>query len=407
METREGWKRAKMETRETETMSQNSHKGNILVVDDQPADMKLMEDLLRREGYDVRSVAGGRLALLAASQQPPDLILLDIHMPEMNGFEVCERLKSDASLGSIPVIFLSALSEKHDKVRGFRAGGVDYITKPFEFEEVYARVATHLRLHFLQSELQQHTNHLEDLVTSRTSELAETQARLRVLDRAKSDFLTLISHEFNTPLNGLLGISELFLAKLDSGKENDELRELFDQSRQRILTILEDALLLTQIDVEGEKLASTPVAFGPILSLAIARAMEFANSHRVRIEAAVPDLGIIRGEQDLLVKALQALLETAVKFSMGGEPVQVTSEYCNDELICVAIRSHGRTIPADAISRLFDLFSIAEAITPGGDLGLDLPVAHRILVLFGGSITVANRKPPGIEILVKLRRVRS
>src|ERR1700692_2389143 len=101
-----------METRETETMSQNSHKGNILVVDDQPADMKLMEDLLRREGYDVRAVAGGQLALLAASQQPPDLILLDIHMPEMNGFEVCERLKSDASLGSIPVIFLSALSEK-------------------------------------------------------------------------------------------------------------------------------------------------------------------------------------------------------------------------------------------------------------------------------------------------------
>ena len=118
--------------------------GNIMVVDDNPANLKLLEDMLRQHGYEVRSFPRGRLALAAADQEPPDLILLDINMPEMNGYEVCEQLKSSARLAGIPVIFLSALNAIEDKVKGFRSGGVDYISKPFQFEEVQARVETHL-----------------------------------------------------------------------------------------------------------------------------------------------------------------------------------------------------------------------------------------------------------------------
>ena len=120
--------------------------GNIMVVDDNPANLKLLEDMLRHHGYEVRSFPRGRLALSAADQEPPDLILLDINMPEINGYEVCEQLKSSARLCGIPVIFLSALNETEDKVKGFRSGGVDYISKPFQFEEVQARVETHLKL---------------------------------------------------------------------------------------------------------------------------------------------------------------------------------------------------------------------------------------------------------------------
>ncbi len=120
--------------------------GNIMIVDDNPANLKLLEDMLRQHGYEVRSFPRGRLALAAADQEPPDLILLDINMPEMNGYEVCEQLKSSARLSAIPVIFLSALNAIEDKVKGFRSGGVDYISKPFQFEEVQARVETHLKL---------------------------------------------------------------------------------------------------------------------------------------------------------------------------------------------------------------------------------------------------------------------
>jgi len=121
-------------------------KGNIMVVDDNPANLKLLEDLLREHGYEVRSFPRGRLALRAADQEPPDLVLLDINMPEMNGYEVCEQMKSNANLAGLPVIFLSALNATEDKVSGFRAGGVDYISKPFQFEEVQARVKTHVKL---------------------------------------------------------------------------------------------------------------------------------------------------------------------------------------------------------------------------------------------------------------------
>src|ERR1700687_1880562 len=114
----------------------------IMAVDDQPENLKLCEDMLGQRGYLVRSFPRGRLALASAAQHPPDLILLDINMPEMNGYEVCEQLKSTASLSGIPVIFLSALNSIEDKVKGFQSGGVDYISKPFQFEEVQARVET-------------------------------------------------------------------------------------------------------------------------------------------------------------------------------------------------------------------------------------------------------------------------
>jgi response regulator RpfG family c-di-GMP phosphodiesterase len=119
---------------------------NIMVVDDNPANLKLLEDMFRRLRYEVRSFPLGRLALAAADQEPPDLILLDINMPGMNGYEVCERLKSSARLSDIPVIFISALNATEDKVKGFRSGGADYVSKPFQFEEVQARVETHLKL---------------------------------------------------------------------------------------------------------------------------------------------------------------------------------------------------------------------------------------------------------------------
>src|SRR6202040_747655 len=129
-------------------------------VDDQPENLKLWENMLKQRGSLVRSFPRGRLALAAASQSPPNLILLDINMPEMNGYEVCERLKADEKVAGIPVFFLSALNGIEDKVRAFRSGGVDYTSKPFQIDEVQARVETHMRLHRLHRQLQAQKDHL-------------------------------------------------------------------------------------------------------------------------------------------------------------------------------------------------------------------------------------------------------
>ena len=125
---------------------QQLNRGNIMAVDDNPANLKLLERMLRQQGYQVRSFPRGRLALASAAENPPELILLDINMPEMTGYEVCERLKANEKLERIPVIFLSALGEAADKMKAFQSGGVDYITKPFQFDEVQARVETHIKL---------------------------------------------------------------------------------------------------------------------------------------------------------------------------------------------------------------------------------------------------------------------
>jgi serine phosphatase RsbU (regulator of sigma subunit) len=127
---------------------------SILIVDDTPANLRLLSQMLAEQGYHVRPVPDGPLALVAVQAEPPDLILLDIRMPEMDGYEVCEQLKADAWTRDIPIIFISALDATQDKLRAFHAGGVDYITKPFQAAEVLARVETHLALRELQKQLQ-------------------------------------------------------------------------------------------------------------------------------------------------------------------------------------------------------------------------------------------------------------
>jgi putative two-component system response regulator len=150
---------------------ENVRNGHILAVDDTPASLRLLTDLLTAEGYTVRSAINGELALHAATVQPPDLILLDVSMPVMDGFEVCKRLKENAELEDVPVIFVSAMSEMQDKLKGFELGAVDYVTKPFQREELLARVNTHLELNRLR-------HHLEDMVEERTQSLRESEQRV-------------------------------------------------------------------------------------------------------------------------------------------------------------------------------------------------------------------------------------
>ena len=151
---------------------------NILVVDDTTANLQVLTGMLKDRGYKVRPVPSGRLALMAAQSDPPDLILLDINMPEMSGYEVCELLKADIKLKGIPVIFISALAEPLDKVKAFATGGVDYLTKPFQMEELHARVETHLKIRRLQLELER-TNLQLEKVNDRMSRDLKAAAKIQ------------------------------------------------------------------------------------------------------------------------------------------------------------------------------------------------------------------------------------
>ncbi len=146
-----------------------------MVVDDLPENLEVLRDMLEARGYRVLLFPSGPMALRAASKNPPDLILLDITMPEMDGYEVARHLKEDERLREIPILFISALSRIEEKVKAFKAGGVDYVTKPFQFDEVHARIETHLKLHRMKQELERHNLYLEDLVREKVQEISDSQ----------------------------------------------------------------------------------------------------------------------------------------------------------------------------------------------------------------------------------------
>jgi putative two-component system response regulator len=161
--------------RERSDPAASATSAKILVVDDQPKNLQLVGTMLRSKGYQVVPAQSGAEALVAAAKHHPDLVLLDVMMPVMDGYEVCQRFKEDDALREIPILFVSALTETLDKVKAFEVGGVDYITKPFELEEVYARVETHLQLRRLQIELEKHNRRLEALVEEKVREISDSQ----------------------------------------------------------------------------------------------------------------------------------------------------------------------------------------------------------------------------------------
>ncbi len=147
----------------------------IMLVDDMPANLTLLREMLQLKGYRILAFPRGAMALRAALENPPDLILLDINMPEMDGFEFCRRLKAEKSLKEIPVVFISGRDDVADKVKAFAVGGVDYVTKPFQVDEVNARVVTHLRLRWMQHELEKHNVRLEELVREKVRDISDSQ----------------------------------------------------------------------------------------------------------------------------------------------------------------------------------------------------------------------------------------
>jgi signal transduction histidine kinase len=347
----------------------------ILVVDDMPANLQLLSGMLKQRGYKVRPVPSGKLALQVAHIEPPDLILLDILMPEMNGYEVCEKLKADEKLKEIPVIFISALGETMDKVKAFSVGGVDYVTKPFHFEEVHARVRTHLEIRRQRLELQKSYEQLKELASLR-------------------DGMThLIAHDMRSPLS-LMGALFQTLEKGETKNMSEKNRELVHNgalSTERLLQMVNSLLDINKLESGHEELNLTDCDLTDISRRILLNYEYLREKRRFIFEAQSSPVHVIC-DSELISRVIRNLFVNALKFTPNDGTIRIEVKG-TEKGARVSIQDTGVGIPSHYIRKVFDKFVQVESREYSAGLGLAF--SKLAVEAHGGQIGVESEEGKG------------
>jgi signal transduction histidine kinase len=403
---------------------------DILIVDDVPENLDLLGTVLRAEGYKVRPAPSGKLALRAAESLPPDLIMLDINMPEMDGYEVCSRLKENPELESIPVIFISGLSETLDKVQAFGCGGVDYVTKPFESREVLARVKVHCELRQIQRVLEIRNAELEQTL----ARLKDAQMQLIQSEKMASlGVLTAgVAHEINNPINficagtkGLQKVMEEFrevagrcaLANFPPNGESvclapelvrisgemEELSGSIATGAHRAATIAAGLRTFSRLDESEKKVTNLNENIDSALLMLSHRCKEGVSL--VKNFGEVPLLLCYPGKlNQVFLNCLSNALD-AVEEMPPNHPREVriktgVEEVAGIRYACVVIDDTGPGIAEKEQTHLFDPFFTTKEVGKG--VGLGLSISHGIIQDHGGSIEIGNLPGRGAVVRILL-----
>ena len=353
---------------------------SILVVDDMPENLRLLTQLLNHSGYEVRAVSDGAFGLESAKAMPPDLILLDIRMPNMDGYEVCEQLKADERTRGIPVIFLSALSDVADKLKGFQVGGVDYITKPFQAEEVLSRVKTHLNLYHLHKQLEEANTRLE----SQNNEL--------------KGFASIVSHDLKAPLRDL-GNLVRWLVKDYAHAFDQQGQEMANTALERISRMdksIDGILKYSRagyIDRDRERI-DLNVLVHDVLSI-----LHPPDRIRVITEGELP---CIAGERTSLQQVFQNLLGNSIRYMDKSDgKIYIRAVQKNDFWI-MSIADNGPGIEERDHERIFDMFQTVSSRDEDENSGVGLAIVKKIVEHYGGKIWLESRPGKGSEFFFTL-----
>lgn len=365
----------------------STSKGNVLLVDDTLDNLRLLSSILSDQGYKVRSVIRGSMALTAVQASPPELILLDITMPEMSGYEVCQRLKQDPKTAEIPVIFISALDDILDKVRAFGVGGVDYISKPFHLEEVLARVNTHITLSRQRQALQQQKQEIANL------------------SQLKDRLLSTVSHDLKSPLTVILGLSKLMQAALELGDltQQREMLARIQASGEKMLNLVTDLLDLSRIE-EGMQLELEPVDLVTLLQHQILDIEFSARQKQISIRVLLPDQPLrVQADTRRIEQVLGNLLSNAIKYTPSQGQITISTEV-TPPWVKVHVQDTGFGIPANALERIFDRFYRVDLPQHQQETGtgLGLAIAKEIMTQHKGDLTVSSKLGQGSTFTLAL-----
>lgn len=371
----------------------NACRGNILIIDDTPVNLQLLSQMLEELGYEVRCAKSGALALVAVETEHPDLILLDIGMPDMNGYEVCEALKADPRTREIPIVFLSALNQTIDKVKAFRLGGVDYITKPFQLEEVMARIENQLQLRRLQIELQ-------DARLEALKALAQEQE----LNRLRSEFVSMVSHDFRTPLTTIQGFVELLRCsgQVPSLEVVNRYVDKINRAIDHLLHLLDDILVVGSIDASISCQVATIDLARFCRDLVDTLQASVGSQHRIQFLCPVDALET-EVDTTLFQQILTNLLSNAIKYSYPDSQIDVALD-CQNEWVILQVRDQGIGIPPESQPHLFETFYRSKNVGEIKGNGLGLAVVKRCVELHRGTIALESEEGRGTTVTVKLPR---
>ncbi len=375
----------------------------ILVVDDIPHNLQVMSEVLETKGYETSFANNGLQALEQIPFAKPDLILLDLMMPEMDGIEVCKRLKSHPDFCKIPIIFLTASNERNNLVKAFEVGAVDYITKPFQTEEVLARIEVQLKNMKFQQELEEKNHELNQEIKRRLiieESLVKAKESAESANQAKSTFLANMSHELRSPLNGILGFTELIQSSVNLTPEDQHSLGIIYRSGEHLLSLINDILDLSKI--ESGKIVLNPVDFNLTQMLWELEEMFHLKAHQKNlrlnwiVSGEIPQW--VHGDRVKLRQVLINLIGNAIKFTPQGRvQLQVSSKLVQEELLLsFTVSDTGVGMTPQEIDHLFEPFVQGNAgITSSEGTGLGLAISRKYVQLLGGDISVNSEVGKG------------
>lgn len=342
----------------------------VLIVDDDPTNLGVLFSTLSQTGFKVLIAEDGERALAQIDRTCPDIILLDVLMPPgINGFETCRRLKSRKGTTDIPVIFMTALSDTVDKIKGFEAGGVDYITKPLQHEEVLARVKAHLTIRQLQQRLQEQN----DLFARQNILLEEKTRQLEELNTSKDKFFSILAHDLRSPFTGFLGLTQFIVENIeDWGKEKTkDLVQKLHEAAENLYALLEN--LLTWARLQRGVIERTPIMLDmyDIVNRNIELFTSNAGQKQITLQHTIPKGTVVYADLQMIDTIIRNLLSNALKFTKAKGMVSLAAE-STDALVRISVTDTGIGIPEKKIPQIFSIDTKYKRIGTAGEQGTGL-----------------------------------
>jgi two-component system, sensor histidine kinase and response regulator len=367
----------------------------ILVVDDNAKNIQVIGQILKETEYLIGYALGGQQALdILEKDNSFDLILLDVSMPIMNGFETCLKIRENPSTSDIPIIFVTALTNSESIVEGFDAGAQDYVTKPFNSKELLSRVRTQLELKHGKDQLEKINEWLQQKVDEKTKELQHAYYELNKLDKLKNNYLIMISHEIQSPVSSLVGTINL----IKSQEQSFGIKSLIDTLNNTISKLdsfAEKAVLSTNLSSSSFKPLEQDVRLNELVQFVLMDFVDKIQSKEIEILNEIPDKEVlVKADRDLIFKALTYILDNAVKYSPFKGKITLSLQIFEEELI-LSITDNGDGISTDTIKSIIDPYGSGDSADSTERIGLSLTIVKQIMGLSNGSINIFNKVDSG------------